>query len=65
MEGRSADTSHRVDPREALLKMNEVAKKDPIFFGGAYAKTQPQTLLHDESFEQEQERFKKKQKTIL
>mmetsp|Transcript_14144 Transcript_14144/g.21160 ORF Transcript_14144/g.21160 Transcript_14144/m.21160 type:complete len:777 (-) Transcript_14144:162-2492(-) len=64
MEGRKADMSHREDPREALLKLDDIAKKDPIFFGSAYASTQPKTQLHDESFEQEQEKFKK-QRTML
>jgi hypothetical protein len=63
MEGRVNDMSHREDPREALLKMNDVASKDPIFFGNAYAASQPKILLHDESFESEQERAKKRLRT--
>lgn len=63
MEGRKNDLSHREDPREALLKMNEIASKDPIFFGAAYSQTQPKVLLHDESFEAEQERSKKRLRT--
>jgi hypothetical protein len=63
MEGRQTDLSHREDPREALLKMNDVASKDPIYFGTAYSQTQPKILLHNESFESEQERAKKKLKT--
>jgi hypothetical protein len=34
------------DPREALLKYAEVAKKDPVFTG-AWAKTQPVTQYAD------------------
>jgi hypothetical protein len=53
---------HKVDPREALLKMEEMASKDPIFFGKAYETSQPKRQLHEETFEQEQEGFKKKQR---
>lgn len=62
MEGRSKDTTGMEDPREALLKMEKLAEKDPIFFGRAYAENQPVRELHGETFEQEQEQFKKKQK---
>ena len=64
MEGRQKDTSREGDPREALLRMDELAKKDPIFFAKAYQETQPVPILYEESFEQEQEEFKKKQRTI-
>ena len=65
MEGRENDASHLEDPREALLKMNDLASKDPIYFGGAYSKTQPTTILHDDTYENEIDRLKKKQKTGL
>lgn len=53
------------DARESILKMDELAKKEPIFFGEAYSKTQPKTLLHTMTFEEEQEEFKNKQARIL
>jgi hypothetical protein len=65
MEGRHKNTAGDIDPREALLKMDEVAKKDPIFFGRAYAETQPTTTLQEKSFEEEQEEHKKKLKRLL
>lgn len=52
------------DPREALLKYADVTKNDPRFLGRAYAQTQPKNELAKESFEEEQEQFKKKQKTL-
>jgi WD repeat-containing protein 70 len=60
----SVDNSRSEDPREALLKMDEAAKKDPIFLGKAYSQTQPEKQLHQQTFEQEQEEFKKKQKKL-
>jgi len=33
------------DPREALLAMDALAKADPVFFGKAYAATQPTPIL--------------------
>lgn len=62
MEGRSKDTTGMEDPREALLKMDALAERDPIFFGRAYEKSQPVREMHSETFEQEQEQFKKRQK---
>lgn len=64
MEGRSVDKSREEDPREALLKMDELAKKEPIFFANAYQKSQPVPLMHPTSFEEEQEEFKKRQRTL-
>ena len=61
-EGKTHDMSRAEDPREALLKMDAKAKADPIFFGTAYASTQPQAVLHTQTFEEEQEEFRKKQK---
>lgn len=52
------------DPREALLKMDAVAKADPIFLGKAYGATQPSPQLHSLTFEEEQVDFKKKMKKI-
>ena len=65
MSGRTIDNSRTEDPREALLKHADTAANDPIFFGRAYSDTQPVTKLHDISFEEEQEQFKKRQKQIL
>lgn len=42
--------------------MDEQAKKDPIFFGRAYDKTNPKNILHSQTAEEEQEEFKKKQR---
>jgi hypothetical protein len=45
--------------------MDEKAKKDPMFFGRAYEKANPKdgkNLLHSQTFEEEQEEFKKKQR---
>ena len=53
------------DPREALLKMDSIARADPMFLGHAYATTQPQATMHSMTFEEEQEDFKKKQKKVL
>jgi len=33
------------DPREALLRYDAKAKENPEFFGAAYAKTQPKSIL--------------------
>jgi hypothetical protein len=64
-EGKVLDTTRSEDPREALLKMDEKAKSDPIFFGRAYEGNQPGNILHTMTFEEEQEEFKKRQKTLL
>ena len=61
-EGKQKDMSFKEDPREALLKMDEAAKKDPIFFGNAYKYTQPKQMFAESSAEQEQEEFKKRQR---
>lgn len=50
------------DPREALLKMQDLATKDPMFLGKAYKESQPKTVLLDQTFEEEQEEFKKRQR---
>lgn len=42
------------DPREALLAMDELAKKDPVFFGKAYQATQPVTILAEVPEEERQ-----------
>jgi hypothetical protein len=63
-QGRAVDNSRAEDPREALIKMDALAKSDPIFFGRAYGTSQPQTMLHSMTFEEEQEDFKKKQKRV-
>ena len=61
-EGLKINNSRAEDPREALLKMDEKAKADPIFFGRAYDSSNPKNVLHTQTFEEEQEEFKKKQK---
>lgn len=43
-----------LDPREAILRYADVAKKDPIFTS-AYQETQPETLLAAKTAEQEEE----------
>jgi len=65
MEGRTVDTIRSEDPREALLKFDKVAKDDPIYYGGAYKASQPGNKLHHQTFEEEQEEFKKRQKTSI
>jgi hypothetical protein len=64
MEGRTKNTTGMEDPREALLKMDKLAGDDPIFFGRAYEKNQPVKEMHTETFEEEQEQFKKRQKRL-
>jgi len=53
------------DPREALLRVDALAKSDPMFLGNAYKDSQPAPLFLEQTFEEEQEEFKKKQKTLL
>lgn len=53
------------DPREEMLRVDADARADPKYFGSAYASTQPVTKLHDITFEEEQEQFKKKQRHAL
>jgi WD40 repeat protein len=64
MNGRAMDNTRLEDPREALLKMDAVAKSDPIYLGRAYQHSQPKTILADKTFEEEQEEFRKRQKTL-
>jgi len=45
-----------------LMQAAEEAQKDPKIFGRAYGSTQPTTLLHNVTFEEEREEFKQKQK---
>jgi hypothetical protein len=63
-DGKKFDTTRTEDPREALLKVDAIAKADPIYFGNAYAATQPQTVLYTQTFEEEQEEFRKRQKKL-
>jgi hypothetical protein len=65
MSERGVDTSRTEDPREALLRVDDEAKADPRFLGNAYKKSQPTTLMHSQTFEQEQETFKKEQKNSI
>jgi len=44
-----------VDSREALLAMDEEAKKDPMFFGHAYKDTQPTPIYHNPTEEEMKE----------
>ncbi len=64
MSQRKADTSRTEDPREALLSVDQEAKADPLFLGKAYEKSQPTTLFHGVTFEEEQDEFKKNQKRL-
>ncbi len=64
-EGRSAKRNEPDDPREALLQYDTKAKQDPIFFGKAYAKTQPKVELGNRTIEEEREEFNaKKQRRV-
>ena len=65
MKDRKVDNMREEDPREALLKLDAKSKSDPIFLGSAYQKSQPVTALHAQTFEEEQEDFKKRQKRSL
>ena len=62
MAGRTVDDTQHENPRDALLKMDELTKKDPKYVLTAYAATQPQTEFQAETYEEEKESFKKKQK---
>jgi hypothetical protein len=64
MKDRVVDTSRVVDPREALLSVDAETRADPKIFGRAYGTTQPTTQLHTQTFEEEQEEFKKRQKKL-
>jgi WD repeat-containing protein 70 len=48
----SKDEPKEQDPREAILAMAEAAEADPIFFGRAYAETQPKPIFDMEEAEQ-------------
>lgn len=64
MNGREKSGIGNEDPREALLKMDEKAKADPIFLGPAYKRNQPDVLLHDKTFEEESEEFNLKKRRL-
>lgn len=67
MDGRGKSNSGidtKEDPREALLKMDQKAKDEPIFFGSAYAANQPKVKLHDRTFEEETEEFNNKKRRL-
>lgn len=67
MDGRgktSTGIDTKEDPREALLKLDQKAKADPIFLGAAYAQTQPKVQLHDKTFEEESEEFNTKKRRL-
>lgn len=64
-DGQKKNSLRDEDPREALLRVDAVAKADPLFTGNAYKDTQPKPLLTSMTFEEEQEEFKKKQKQQL
>lgn len=51
---KSVSTEWSQDPREAILKYADIAKKDP-HFTKAYQSTQPETLLAEKTAEQEEE----------
>lgn len=63
-DGKQQKDIRSEDPREALLKYADMTKDDPRFLGRAYATSQPKALLADTTFEEEQEQFKKRQKTL-
>ncbi len=39
------------DPREALLKWDDKAKSDPMFFGKAYGESQPDAIFKESTAE--------------
>jgi WD repeat-containing protein 70 len=63
--GQKKNSLRDEDPREALLRMDAVAKADPLFTGNAYKDSQPKPVLTTMTFEEEQEEFKKRQKQQL
>jgi hypothetical protein len=63
-DGVKVNNMRAEDPRAALLAMDEKAKSDPIFFGRAYNDSNPKNVLHTQTFEEEQEEFKKRQKRL-
>ena len=56
-------TLRHYSPREAWLNLADITEKEPKYISKAYQQTQPKTVFHEISFEQEQEEFKKRQKT--
>jgi hypothetical protein len=44
------------------LNLADITEKEPKYISKAYQQTQPKTIFHEISFEQEQEEFKKRQK---
>lgn len=64
MKDKIVDNSRMEDPREALLKYDQITKTDPKYLGKAYAKTQPKQVMHHQTFEAEQAEFKKNLKTF-
>ena len=61
MEGKQKNDLRSEDPREALLKYDEAVTTEPMFFGTAYEGTQPSAVYAEQTYEQEQESFKKRQ----
>ena len=47
------------DPREALLKYADAAEANPVFFGDAYKKTQPNIIYSEEIDESDEPKIKK------
>jgi hypothetical protein len=64
MKDRVIDKTRSQDPREALMNADAEARANPKIFGKAYGTTQPNNQLHNVTFEEEQEQFKKNQKKI-
>lgn len=62
MKSHIVDESRKRDPRELYLSVDEETKRDPKIFGKAYNNTS--TQLHSTTFEEEQDTFKKKQKSF-
>ena len=53
------------DPREELLKYAKLSKDDPMFLGAAYAKSQPATILQQDTLEEEQKKLNEDAKALL
>lgn len=49
------DQKSKPDPREELLKLDAIAKADPVYFGRAYKETQPQAIFYKRTEEEEQQ----------
>ena len=62
MKDRQVDKNRIEDPREAMLSVAAEVEQAPSAFARAYAHSQPTKQLHTQTYEQEQEEFRKRQR---